>query len=251
MNSVFVGTTILKLDRIDSTNTFLMSYLREKDLPEGFVVTAEEQYAGRGQRAQEWLSERTSNLTFSLLLKARFLSISEQFYISKLIALALCRTVQFYTAEKCTVKWPNDIYVGDKKIAGVLIENILSEHKIERSVVGIGLNVNQSKFPNELQERACSLSQLYGNTLDKDDVLKRLCKEIEVHYLQLRSGKKEKIDASYHELLYRLGVWHNYTSKEGSFEGMIEGVASNGKLLLKQRSGAIEYYDLKQISFVF
>ena len=249
MDSVFIGTTILKLDRIDSTNTFLLSYLREKDLPEGFIVTTEEQYAGRGQREQEWLSERSSNLTFSLLLKARFLSIKEQFYISKIIAIALCRAVQFYTTEKCSIKWPNDIYVGDKKIAGVLIENILSEHKIDRSVVGIGLNVNQSVFSDLIKDRSCSLVQLTGNTLKKEVVLKRLCKEIEVCYLQLRSGKKEHIDRVYHELLYRLDAWYNYKKSDEIFKGKIQGVALNGKLLLKRSSGAIEYYDLKEISF--
>lgn len=251
MDSVFIGTTILKLDRIDSTNTFLLSYLREKELPEGFIVTAEEQFAGRGQRAQEWVSQKGTNLTFSLLLKARFLQISEQFYISKIIALALCKTVQLYTAEKCTIKWPNDIYVGNKKIAGILIENVLSEHKIERSVVGIGLNVNQSTFPKVIKDKASSLFLLCGKEVSKDLVLKQVCKNIEVYYLQLRSAKKNHIDAAYHELLFRMDDWYDYENSEGLFSGKIVGVGTNGKLLLKRVSGAIESYDLKEISFVF
>lgn len=251
MDSVFIGTTILKLDRIDSTNTFLMSYLREKQLPEGFVVTAEEQYAGRGQREQEWVSEKGTNLTFSLLLQAKFLRISEQFYISKLIALALCELVQSYTTEKCRIKWPNDIYVGDRKIAGILIENVLSEHKIERSVVGIGLNVNQTVFPESIKDRVSSLFLLSGEALSKEKVLKKLCKLIEVYYLQLRAGKKAAIDKAYHEQLYRLNEWCDYENEEGIFSGRIEGVDTKGKLLLKRTSGAIVNYDLKEISFVF
>src|ERR1700722_11411390 len=144
LNTLFVGHTIIDLDKVNSTNSYLHDLLKKKTPAEGVIVWALEQYAGRGQRGNSWLSQPGVNLTFSILLEPRFLVLADQFLLTKALALGVAEFVSSLApSASVKIKWPNDIYANDCKIAGILVENILETSIIKYSIAGIGLNINQ------------------------------------------------------------------------------------------------------------
>ena len=148
--------------------------------------------------------------------------------------------------KKIRIKWPNDIYVDDKKIAGILIENTLKEASIQSSVIGIGINVNQRDF---FSGNATSLVLHSDKEFELMQVIERLCEFLEARYLQLKANKLESLDNAYLERLYRFEEWGIYKSVEETFEGKIKGVSKIGKLQMEIRTGEIKEFDLKEISF--
>src|SRR6201996_2639796 len=159
-SALFVGQNLLTLKEVDSTNNFLKNLAsNSKPLPEGTVIMAENQYAGRGQQQNTWHAEPGKNLTFSLLLNPIFLPVSQQFDLTRAISISVFDTLRPLLGDALKIKWPNDVYYGDKKLGGMLIENILSGNTIKHAIVGIGLNVNQEKFP-ETAVNATSVKQI-------------------------------------------------------------------------------------------
>jgi BirA family biotin operon repressor/biotin-[acetyl-CoA-carboxylase] ligase len=197
---------------------------------EGTVIVANEQNSGRGQRANTWFSEPKSNLTCSYILRPVFLAAKDQFILSVAVALAVFETVsQFIPNNTLRIKWPNDILVGDKKIAGILIENTLKRSNLETSIIGIGLNVNQVKFPSELN--ATSI-QLNTNTeTDLNLVLEKLNTRLEKYYLQLREG-------SFDSMLKRLN--ENLFGVEESMKLTINGSQETVTVIGVHHSGELE-----------
>ena len=151
--NLFIGKKLIHLNEVDSTNTYLKTLCENEILPEGTVVIAESQYAGRGQRSNTWESEPGKNIIMSLIFYPGFLSANRQFLLSQAVALALQEFISnLLPEEKTSIKWPNDIYVGDKKIAGILIESSWMGNQVKNSIVGIGININQDGFyhPNAI-----------------------------------------------------------------------------------------------------
>ncbi len=205
MNTLFVGKNLLELSEVDSTNAFANQLLSSQPA-EGTVVRAAYQSAGRGQQSNVWLSQANANLTFSLILHPKFLAPQRAFALNKVVSLALHQCIQELLPDRTvSVKWPNDILVDGKKVAGILIENHLDQHGIKASIVGIGLNVNQVNFPDELSGKASSLSLEAGRQFDLDAVFTSLLEHLESLYLQLLSGKTERLDFGYLQALYGYG----------------------------------------------
>jgi BirA family transcriptional regulator, biotin operon repressor / biotin---[acetyl-CoA-carboxylase] ligase len=257
LNTLFIGHPVKMLEQVNSTNTFALDLIRESAPAEGYVVWAKNQLAGRGQRGSKWASEPGTNLTFSVVLCPHFLSINEQFQLTKSVALAIAGFVSHCLEDSSDVKikWPNDIYVKNCKIAGILIENVLEQSLIKYSVTGIGLNVNQLVFDPSLPN-PISLKALTGKEFNPDDCLKQLCSFIEKYYLDLRAGNYKQLDEAYHNLLYRRGIEGSFKLNGELIKGEIEGVNAMGHLILKRKNNrtasneATEVTDIKQLVFL-
>lgn len=257
LQTLFIGRPIKMLERVNSTNSFASELIKESPPAEGYVVWAKEQFAGRGQRGTAWSSEPGSNLTFSVILCPRFLPISQQFQLTKAIALGIAGFVSHCLGNHTDVaiKWPNDIYVKNCKIAGILIENVLEQAILKYSVVGIGLNVNQVVF-DPLLPNPISLKALTGKDFNTEDCLSQLCSFIEKQYLDLRAANYLQIDEAYSNLLYRRGVWGDFKLHDEIIKAQIEGVNKMGHLILKKKlAGSYSYVteevkDIKQLLFL-
>ena len=216
----------------------------------GDVVVALEQTAGRGQRGNKWDSAAGQNLTLSLIWKPDFLPAKEQFLLSEAVALALVDTLAQYKVE-ATIKWTNDIYVGDDKVCGVLIEHDLgTEGKLARTIVGIGLNINQKEFA-EWVPNPTSLALLTGSEHNINEVFEKLYDSLEARYEMLKS-EPEKLQSDYHSHLYRLASEHTYKLPSGEeFVATLEGVKPSGELALRHKAdGQLCHYLFKEVEFV-
>ncbi|MGB4398231.1 MAG: biotin--[acetyl-CoA-carboxylase] ligase [Daejeonella sp.] len=248
-SGLFVGQNLITLREVASTNTFLKDALsKSTPLLEGTVIMAEKQFAGRGQTNNSWLSEEGKNLTFSILLNPSFLDVDRQFELNKAISVALNDVLKKYAGKKALIKWPNDSYIGNKKVAGILIENIVSGNQIRHAIVGIGLNVNQTEFPASLK-KVTSLKQGLQMDYDLTDLLGEICSAIEARYLQLRAGHFERITRDYMDNLYLLNEWALFKSGLGILSGKIIGVKSNGQLEMETRDG-IFLFNNKEVEFI-
>jgi len=242
-----IGTYIERVDELDSTNNYAASLLLTKRLPGGSVIVANSQVGGRGQAANKWESEPDRNLTLSIILYPDFMEITKQFEISKAISLGIVDFLKDLVAD-VSIKWPNDIYIGNGKAAGMLMEYSVRKSKISSCIVGIGLNINQIIFLSDAPNPV-SLSQVTGLTYDLEDCLSVLLQKIDARYHQLYELKLQKIDDEYEQLLFQRGQWSSYSSKEGDFEGKILGVDENGLLMIETREHTILKFDYKEVSF--
>ena len=216
---------------------------------EGDIILAQRQTAGRGQRGHTWESREGENLTFSLLLEPLFLSPSEQFLISECVALGVCDALLHYGIE-AQIKWTNDIYIGDRKLAGILIEHKLQGSALARTVAGIGLNVNQKAFSDDLPN-PISMAQATGREFDREEVLQTVATSLMARYEQLREGGAKELQADYHQRLYRLGQEHCYALPDGSrFRGIIRGVEPTGALRIENERGELLSFLFKEVEFV-
>jgi BirA family transcriptional regulator, biotin operon repressor / biotin---[acetyl-CoA-carboxylase] ligase len=248
-SGLFVGQNLITIQYVDSTNNYLKNLLsNSKPVPEGTVIMAEAQYAGRGQQQNRWHSEPGKNLTFSILLKPIFLPATLQFDLTRMVSLGIINALRPFLGEELKIKWPNDIYYGDKKLGGVLIENVLQGSQIKNSIVGIGLNINQEIFPLEVPG-AVSVKQILHRDYDLKLILSEICKNIEAAYLSLKSGRYDAVRKLYLERLYQLGEEKYYRSDGQIFKGRITGVTDEG-LLLMISEGREYKYNLKEIEFL-
>jgi BirA family transcriptional regulator, biotin operon repressor / biotin---[acetyl-CoA-carboxylase] ligase len=236
------------LNEIDSTNNYANSLIMSKAAEEGTVVLAYNQLSGRGQQGNRWESESGKNLLASLVLFPEFLPVTQQFQISKLVSLGICEFLSSET-ENISIKWPNDIYIGNKKICGVLIENAVKGQNLLSVVAGIGLNLNQEIFYSDAPNPV-SLKQVTGKEYDIIEVACKIKSQIMDWYVKLRNGNSEEIDKAYLSRLYRLNNWANYKTNELVFEGKITGTGEFGKLFIKRRNGEISSFLFKEVEFV-
>ena len=222
---------------------------RDEKYREGDVVWADFQTAGRGQRGHEWHSRKGENLTFSVVLEPLFVPIAEQFSVSEVVALSLVDMLAEYGIE-AKIKWTNDIYVGDKKLVGILIEHSLAPSSLRRTVVGVGINVNQTEFDASLPNPV-STAQLLGKELNAEEVLQRFMSHLQQNYELLRSGGKAELHDRYNALLYRKNEYHTYALPSGEkFSAKIVGTAPSGALRLENESGETKDYLFKEVEFM-
>lgn len=229
---------------LPSTN----SEVRKPGYRHGDAVIAKEQTAGRGQRGNRWSSKAGENLTFSLVWEPTFLEAKRQFLLSEAVALALTDTLAEYGI-RSKIKWTNDIYVGRKKICGILIEHDLgTDGHLARTIVGIGLNINQKEF-EEWVPNPTSMALLEGKNYDVGEVFQRLYDALEARYNQLQSDPAT-IERDYDALLFRKGELATYALPSGKrFEGVIVGVKPSGELLVESQ-GMVVPYLFKEIEFI-
>ena len=239
---------IIKLDETSSTNTEMKLLLKKKLLPEGSAVLADFQIRGRGQAGNSWYSGRGKNLLVSFLLYPHNVKARDQFIISRIVSLAIKRVLDKYLRH-VTIKWPNDIYWNNKKIAGILIENSLSGQHIDYTIIGIGLNVNESEFPKQLPNPV-SIKQIIGAELDRDLLFTDLSNELFKLYHSLRRGEGPLIEQEYMKHLYRSEGKHWFTDKDGQFKAVIKTVLPSGHLALTTFPEKEErVYAFKEVAF--
>ena len=241
---------IIKLDAIDSTNTFLKGISSHGTLEDYTVVTAKAQTNGRGQMGTVWNSETSKNLTFSVYKTHIDLPLEQQFYISMVVALALVKTLKIFGVNKLQVKWPNDILSENKKICGVLIENVIKQTQLSSSIMGVGLNVNQTNF--EGLPKASSLKQLTGNVFNLDEILHQFLKDLEVYFNLLEAKAFERLKSEYEMVLFRKNKPSTFKNAEGNlFSGFIKGVSKSGNLVIELEDEIIKDYALKEVTLLY
>ena len=249
--TLFIGNNIIRLNDVDSTNSFALSLLRNTEMEEGAVITAHAQTLGRGQRGNTWFSEPGKNITCSILLKPNFLNINLQFDLTRAIALGLSDLLNdLLPSSAINIKWPNDIIADGKKIAGILIENVINGTRVSTSVVGIGLNVNQQHFGIDAAH-AVSISQLAGKEFVVEEVQQQLFSHVEARYLQLRAGKLDKLRSEYHARLFKLDIIANYTDYKNTFEAKLESVSNEGILFLRDLDGKERRFGFHEVGMMF
>lgn len=235
------------IDEVISTNHYLAHLPNNDNLPEGFMVVTDFQKSGRGQAENVWESERGLNILCSTWFSFEFLEPVNQFYISKAAAIA-CKELLGFLGSAVTLKWPNDIYVGDKKAGGILIENSIVGNSITNTIVGIGLNVNQTKFSDALPNPV-SLKMITGEIYNLQNLVKELQLYL-IHWFNILQDRQfELIDEAYVESLYRkTGKWP-FRVGNSVFEAEISNVLSSGQLVLKTNEGEKTFW-FKEVEFV-
>jgi BirA family biotin operon repressor/biotin-[acetyl-CoA-carboxylase] ligase len=248
-SGLFVGRNLVTLKQVDSTNTFLKDILsNSKPVPEGTVIMAEDQYAGRGQRENVWHAEPGKNLTFSILLRPFFIDAQGQYDVTRVACLGVFDALYPVLGDQLRIKWPNDVYYGDKKLGGMLIENILHGSQIKNSIIGIGLNINQENFPDNACN-ATSVKQILQKDYDLKNILVEICNHIEGYYLHLKAGRFDFVRNMYLSRLYWLNEKHHFLSNGEIFNGVIKHVTDAG-LLVVDKDGVEETYSFKEIAFI-
>lgn len=242
---------LIHLASTNSTNEYLQNLINCDDsLMEGLVVWSDFQTDGRGQLSNVWESEAGKNLTFSMLFFPSFVSVHDQFLLSQFVSLGI---VDYLT--KCvglsdvSIKWPNDIYWKNKKICGILIENLLTGSSISHTIVGIGLNINQKKFVSDAPNPV-SVSLATKRVFNLDVELTKVVDSIKSRYLQLIKNDFSSIRAQYFNFLYHADNFYYYNDENGSFAAKIDSVADDGVLSLRLVSGEIRKYAFKEVSFI-
>ena len=240
---------IIKLDAIDSTNNYLKKIILNEGITDYTIVTTKFQTEGKGQLGTKWESEHSKNLICSVYKKNINIKVQDQFVISALVSLALIKTLRKVNLSNSYIKWPNDIMSDNKKICGILIENIVKENYIKDAVIGIGLNVNQTIFNN--LPNATSIKNLIGTSCSKDEILKDLVENLEYYFNELDKSSINSIFKKYEDALFRINKPSTFKNSNGEvFSGYIKGVSRSGKLNVMLEDNLVESYDLKEISML-
>ena len=241
----------MSLKEVDSTNNYLKNLAsNSKPLIEGTVIMAEDQYAGRGQHQNGWHTEKGKNLTFSILLKPTFLPLADQFDLTRAVSIGVYDALEPLLGEKLKIKWPNDIYYGDSKLGGMLIENMVQGSFIKNSIIGIGLNINQETFPAHLPN-AISLKQILHQDYDLKNILSDICRHTEAWYLNLKAQNVILLRETYLSRLYWLNEQKRFKSAAaGVFNGSIINVKNNGLLVVKTEDNKEFEFNLKEVQFL-
>jgi BirA family biotin operon repressor/biotin-[acetyl-CoA-carboxylase] ligase len=245
---MIIGSERIHFRELPSTNSFALQLLKEKEPAEGTVIHADFQTAGKGQKGNTWQSEEGKNLLFSIILYPETVSPEDQFFISMTISLGICDFIEEDSALAARIKWPNDIYVNNDKIAGILIENSLIGNQIENCIAGIGLNINQEKFPDNIRN-AASLRSLTGVSYDREICLKHLLQKLDERYKVLLYGDRMMLRKEYISKLYRLKEWHLYKTSEGLIRGKISDISFSGRLQIETEEGKIKDFGFREVEF--
>lgn len=242
-----------------STSTLLREQYSDT-LPHLYTIRTDYQTAGRGQAGNSWESEKGKNLLFSTLLRYEGILATKQWRLSMLVAVALWETLAKYLPqEQLRIKWPNDIYFGDKKLVGILIENSLVGQYVGYSIAGIGVNVNQAEWQSDAPN-PISMKQITGKDYDVEELMKEWIYSMK----SWETRTIEAIKAMYMRYLYRRNGWHNYVEREvsvqptsiakkgidGTFRAELVGISEQGELILRKENNKEKTYHFKQIRFV-
>ncbi|MDB5263560.1 MAG: biotin--acetyl-CoA-carboxylase ligase [Adhaeribacter sp.] len=245
-HTLFTGKQLIYLPQCDSTNRFAQELINKNKAIEGCVVITDRQTHGQGQRGNTWEAEPGQNITLSVILKPAFLAVQHQFDLNICVSLAVLDLAGQFLPPNLKLKWPNDLYYGNKKIGGILIQNSLSGQLIQHAVVGIGLNINQLLFA---VPGAQSFAQITGHTYILRDVIQKLLELLEVRYLQLKEGKIAELKPQYLQSLYRYQEKHVYRIKDQLVPGTIVGLDEIGRLGV-DLGNHVDYFDFKEIAFI-
>lgn len=244
--TLFIGQKLIYVPECHSTNSLLNELNDQSQLPEGTVLITNRQIAGRGQRGNTWEAEPGMNLTFSILLRPRFLEAKDQFRLNMAVSIAIADALEVNEAPSIKLKWPNDILMKDKKIGGILIESQLQGSSLSCSIVGIGVNINQENFS---YQGASSLYNFTGRSSDLDSIFQRVAESMEHAYLDLRTGKVSALKQRYLASLYKFNEPHRFEANEEKFTGSICDIDENGRLCVKS-GGIMRMFSFKEVKFL-
>jgi BirA family biotin operon repressor/biotin-[acetyl-CoA-carboxylase] ligase len=240
---------IIKLNAIDSTNSYIKELAQKRTLETFTVVVAKHQTLGRGQLGTTWVSEQGKNLIFSLLVNFDKFKIQDQFYLSMAISLGLISALRHFVSVSFKIKWPNDILAEKDKVAGILIENILKGAIIQYSIVGIGLNVNQEEFPVDI-DNVTSLKKLSGINFNTDELLHKILISIKKYINFLENENFRELKKMYLAELYKINSPAMFVDNKGTiFLGKIITVDENGRLVIELENETTRKFNLKEIKF--
>lgn len=250
MNNQVVGSRIIFLNKVGSTNDYAKNLIETGKPPEGTVIYSKFQTSGKGMDKNIWESEPGKNLLLSIILYPSFLLPENQFELNKVISLATYDLVSEKLQDKnVKIKWPNDIYVGGKKIAGMLVKNTVQGNNLIDSIIGIGININQENFSPEIPNPT-SLKLESGKVFPVKNILDDLVRKFEIRYRQLKNGLTKKIGIEYLNTLYNYQTKAKYLVDEQAVEGIITGVTKFGQLVMII-NGIQKEFDIKEIKFAF
>jgi BirA family biotin operon repressor/biotin-[acetyl-CoA-carboxylase] ligase len=240
---------IIKLDAIDSTNDYLKALANDKPLDNFTTVVAQNQTKGRGQLGTQWQSEPDKNLTMSILFKEVLTDKVDIFYINAAVAITLIRVLESLNIPKVTVKWPNDIMADAKKVGGILIENSIKSDGTIRSIIGIGLNVNQTDFSN--LPKATSIALEIHEEINKDTLMIKILEQLK-HSIGLLSDQSDQVWQSYHDYLFKKNIPMVFQDNSGNkFMGIIQSVSRYGMLQLLLEDDSVASFGIKEITMLY
>lgn len=247
-----LGTPFIELQSVDSTNNYALSQIHANMAQPGTCYFAHEQTSGKGQRGKSWATERGMNIILSIVLKPDFLQPFQQFQLSACIAVGTRQFFNKYDNDLLKIKWSNDIYWQDRKLGGILIENIIRSKgpgggNWDWAVVGIGVNINQANFGVELKNPV-SLKQITGESFDQIELAKKLCKSIDDFYKRLMTGEANKILEIYNQHLYKKGEMVKLKKDNRIFSGIIKNVTPTGQLTVQH--SVEEQFDFGEIEWM-
>lgn len=245
-NTVFIGKKAFFLPSCHSTNELASVLMTNKQTLNGTVIYTDFQSQGKGQRGNRWESEPAKNILMSVILETGFVEPSDFFDLTIITSLAIHDFLKEYIQQGVKIKWPNDLYCSDKKIAGILIENYIKQNSIEWCIMGVGLNVNQSKFQ---EQKAISMADICGQDFDREELINMLLQKIEKRYFQLEKGITRTMKKEYLDNLYWKDEIHVFQSEGTYFNGKIRGIGPSGKLIIEVEDGE-RIFDFKEVSFV-
>ena len=241
---------IIKLDAIDSTNDFLKKLSQTESLKNLTIVTAKSQTNGKGQMGEKWLSEPYKNLIMSILIKDLLLDINAIFNLNVAVALSIIEILKSLKIPNLAIKWPNDIVAENKKIGGILIENLIKSNGTIESVVGIGLNVNQINFEN--LPKASSIKCILKKDFDLDEILIKIIDEIKSTLLVLKNDNSDLLWEKYNAKIYKIGIPMPFEdASKKRFMGIIQQVKKNGQLELLLEDDSLKCFQIKEIQMLY
>lgn len=240
------------LDELESTNNYIANLVRSKQIIQPTIVSADYQTAGRGQRATKWQSFKSQNALFSLFVQWNDLKVEDQFILAMLAALSVCKVLEEITQLEVKVKWPNDIYVQNKKIGGILIESELRGASVVSSIVGIGLNINQVNFDSDV--RATSLKLETGQEHDRYSIIKNVTRTFLSNCQSCVPMEKAFPAIKKHYLRYLIGVNENVPVMETATKKMTWiqplDITASGLLIALDESGVLRTFDIKELQWI-
>lgn len=240
---------LIKLDAIDSTNSFLKELCKHSALENYTTVVTNNQLQGRGQMNATWFSEPYKNLTFSTLINNIQLPVADSKYLNFVASLAVFKTLNHYNLPNLKIKWPNDILSDHQKVCGILVENTFTASKIKNCIIGIGLNVHQIEFNN--LPKVSSLQKITGRKFDLDKIRTEILQELQALMTLIHQKEFATLENNYLEALYQKDISVQFQSKNGLiFYGTITGISKQGHLIVAHANGQSKEYGIKEIKFL-
>lgn len=241
---------IIKLNAIGSTNSFLRQLSTEESIDDFTIVVSEHQTNGRGQMGTHWQSQNAKNLMFSVFKEVPNLSISSHFYLSMAVSLAIYNALKTFQISNLHIKWPNDILAEQHKICGILIENVIKQNQIRSSIIGIGINVNQTSFEN--LPNATSMKLISNNHFDRDEVLQEVLEQLNQYLSLIKRKSYQDLKMEYESKLFRKDKPSTFKYRNDNlFTGYIKGVSESGHLQVLVEDNIMKSFDLKEIQLLY
>ncbi len=251
VKTINFGENTIFLPKVDSTNLEAWRQVKERELSNGTMIWTSNQYEGKGAANSIWSSDAEKNLTLSFIIYPDFLEIEHQFYLNMLTSLAIRETIEqlLENKSKVYIKWPNDIIVNNGKVSGMLIENSIYDSSIKTTIIGIGINVNQTIFPENIKNPT-SLKLISNKETEIFHCASVLCNNMKKWHSKLTEQKYSQINQSYHNHLYLINQENEFIKDNKVFKGIITGISEHGKLKIQTSEKNVSEFAFKEVEYL-